>query len=40
MEIIMCHDVRLGWTDGRVNYFHYLGMCPIVEVKHIENNVL
>ena len=31
-----------GWGERMEgwNYFHYLGMCPIVEVQHIENNVL
>ena len=30
-----------GWGEQMEgwNYFHYLGMCPIVEVQHIENNV-
>ena len=31
-----------GWGERMEgwNHSHYLGMCPIVEVQHIENNVL
>ena len=35
----MCWGERMeGWNYS--HYFYYLGMCPIVEVQHIENNVL